>query len=1377
MLRGLLLVEGRTANHYAHYEKHHNPSGFTNIQALVMECSTTHISPLAWDHLNDLGCHPPDPSFAYSMLVMLQAQSEGEQAREQVQRQLKESLDTANTAKDKSRELWRLLQQLKIKRKLSCLRTTTGQSLHSADAIAHDIPNKLKSTMQATGASEDACRQYLHPFFHGKNTQSLFRMLTKPIDLDLIQAALLSLHPTSSPGEDGFTAQVYRSFLHEFAPVMLRIVTQFLADGTLPQQWTTALLNPIPKGSGVPTAGDLRPLVLQNVALKWLAASISLHLKDLIIYLTPLEQKGFIRGRYMFDHLYESFGSWRHYPEAAFLPIDFSKAFDSVTHTYCSVFFQMMGLPQGYVPALLHLFQAPIKLLLPQGIMHLHGYSPTSGVRQGCPLSPILFSMLISPIIAHLRSLNHDIRSLLYADDLLIILPFPQHLCVKLIHGVLHELALFTRITGLRVNFDKSAILLKGTWNLHHKSLIHSLPIAIKPSAKYLGVLLGNATPEESFAPALQKALHRAVRMQEWGLTLQQRIELLKQWILPVLTVPARVIFPTKAICAQLADVYRIALKLNPWGITLPILGLPVSEGGFSLMPPKSFLMWQHASMFLQYVKEPATISNILAVPFKHWAQRYGVHCTSATLPFFSMGPVPYSTMPTMAYAAKAYSVTMNLASPTLPAIEPALLPLWHNRLFSKSSGRTYYSPSLIRKNVLFLRDIVQSPELCEALPHTWKSVYRLHKRKLLLLRSSPPAVHHVPSFWFHWQSSAVSRELAKPNNFCTRQSRDTWKALMALQLPDTDRHFLYRALWRKLPTGQRQARMNPGQANCPIDGVPESHKHLCTDCRFLKIAFDCINKAYAPIVIEGNPISSVSALVWDTPSLSLSTAPGLLAWSAIVVNWGLRTSARIKGFTVTWENFLTGWVKKLATWQQYPLRWLPTAELSIFTDCVLQLLEEGKLVHPNLSCSANLPRPRRTGNNAKMARKLAAKQEFASQLEGIVAQGLTQIYTDGSSERVLPIGYIGGYGVHVPNTLDLGAPMPAHLPQTNNATEVYAVTQGLKIFPQANLALMTDCALVYLGATGAARIWKIRGWHGSHGPILHPELWEELLQLIAGHQGILSWYKVPSHVQIEGNERANDLAEWGRQQNSLYPEPPGDREEGGASTEANHNKVIIFSHKHPSPPEPAERAGSPPPPVEQEPSTPPCATPSAPMSGTQSDTHNMVTPLVTPIRVPVSASPLCRDTPARLLLNELDLCLMDEPVSHQSGSLSETTVSFASTEDYIQSQASQDSLFTVSGSENHSALRPTKRRHFNTPSPVPSSPASVDIHSHGTTMYSPSMPARSNRQPVYSPRQPASPPAPDTPNFWHCSICDTDCSGHSPPESPTTPDSGCFEM
>ena len=69
--------------------------------------------------------------------------------------------------------------------------------------------------------------------------------------------------------------------------------------------------------------------------------------------------------------------------------------------------------------------------------------------------------------------------------------------------------------------------------------------------------------------------------------------------------------------------------------------------------------MWQHASMFLRYIKEPATISNILAMPFKHWAHRYGVHCTSATLPLFSMGPVPYSTMPTITCTTDAQHRTL----------------------------------------------------------------------------------------------------------------------------------------------------------------------------------------------------------------------------------------------------------------------------------------------------------------------------------------------------------------------------------------------------------------------------------------------------------------------------------------------------------------------------------------------------------------------------------------------------------------------------------------------------------------------------------------------------------------------------------------------
>ena len=52
-------------------------------------------------------------------------------------------------------------------------------------------------------------------------------------------------------------------------------------------------------------------------------------------------------------------------------------------------------------------------------------------------------------------------------------------------------------------------------------------------------------------------------------------------------------------------------------------------------------------------------------------------------------------------------------------------------------------------------------------------------------------------------------------------------------------------------------------------------------------------------------------------------------------------------------------------------------------------------------------------------------------------------MYTEGSSETVLPVAYIEGYVVHVLGCLVLGAPMPKHLLQTINTTGLYAVLQA----------------------------------------------------------------------------------------------------------------------------------------------------------------------------------------------------------------------------------------------------------------------------------------------------------------------------------------------
>ena len=83
------------------------------------------------------------------------------------------------------------------------------------------------------------------------------KLLIRPASIDLVHAALDSLSATSSLGIDGFTGAVYKRFSEYFVPLMFQIYRNLLVSPSLPETWSLALLNPIPKTAGLPSAQDL----------------------------------------------------------------------------------------------------------------------------------------------------------------------------------------------------------------------------------------------------------------------------------------------------------------------------------------------------------------------------------------------------------------------------------------------------------------------------------------------------------------------------------------------------------------------------------------------------------------------------------------------------------------------------------------------------------------------------------------------------------------------------------------------------------------------------------------------------------------------------------------------------------------------------------------------------------------------------------------------------------------------------------------------------------------------------------------------------------------------------------------------------------------
>ena len=147
-------------------------------------------------------------------------------------------------------------------------------------------------------------------------------------------------------------------------------------------------------------------------------------------------------------------------------------------------------------------------------------------------------------------------------------------------------------------------------------------------------------------------------------------------------------------------------------------------------------------------------------------------------------------------------------------------------------------------------------------------------------------------------------------------------------------------------------------------------------------------------------------------------------------------------------------------------------------------------------------------------------------------------VYTDGSAAVEGHAGRLAGYGIFCEKQVSIAAFVPDDYRQTNNSAELLAVIRALRIFSTGDIAICTDSQYVVLGATGAARRWRLRGWVGSSGPVSNVPLWEQLLAALDENPRTVHWVKVPSHVTVEGNNEADRLADQGRQLHPRFPHP-----------------------------------------------------------------------------------------------------------------------------------------------------------------------------------------------------------------------------------------------
>jgi hypothetical protein len=250
--------------------------------------------------------------------------------------------------------------------------------------------------------------KFLYRYQVLKLNQDQINDLNSPIFPKEIEPVINSLPTKKSPEPDGFNAEFYQTFKEDLIPILHKLFYKIERKDTLAYSFYEATITLITKSYKDPTKKEnFRPISLLNITAKILnkilADRIQVHIKTIIHH----DQVGFISGMQGWFNIRKSINIIHYINKLKdknhmIISLDAEKAFDKIQHPLMIKVLEISGVQGPYLNIIKAIYSKPVANIKLNG-EKLEAIPLKSGTRQGCPLSPYLFNIVLEIIASAIR--------------------------------------------------------------------------------------------------------------------------------------------------------------------------------------------------------------------------------------------------------------------------------------------------------------------------------------------------------------------------------------------------------------------------------------------------------------------------------------------------------------------------------------------------------------------------------------------------------------------------------------------------------------------------------------------------------------------------------------------------------------------------------------------------------------------------------------------------------------------------------------------------------------------------------------------------------------------------------------------------------------